>query len=816
MGKKPKRRHPQPPSRRGPGLEEILSQAWALQEEEKYQEALQILDEAPLHLQRRSELLILRGLLQANLGRMEEAILTMEEAQRRDPSNLISYYFLGFFYADLDMLAHARRMLRKVMEYRNALPEKIVREVQSVLEELEEALSQSARGMEMPLDRMDEAEYELERGARAMIAEDFPTALRHFRRAASIAPRWLAPRGMEVEALVLDGWFHEAIELGKRLLAEYPHRVPLRQLVARAYIATGNREAAEEIARPLRTCSYSSVGDLERAIITLGYLNDDGGIYRLYQRHRNMVQEIEDALALIVLGSAAANMGRFQTASYLWEMALSWGATDAHLSMLFSAADRRAPGPGITDRYPTFQFGQFVPYRAVREMNGLVLSWLEGKIDQKFFQKRMRALVAQYPLLLSQMIQLFYEAEGRDVLAKTLAVLGFPETLAELRQFAFSQKGRLAKRINVLKALAEVGEIDWDQPVELWDEVRQEWRQLTLPRWSVIETEETPPPRWLELAQDCDQALDAGQEQRAQELAEKALSIAPDDPDLYNWLAITWNYDPAKSEAYLRKAVELNPRHIGARTGLVLLALDQDDLAEARRHLEALADQREFEVEDFLDYLYALAWVSLQEGDLALARFYTDTAMRWHPVDERFYELDWLVEARTPGSYLYLSQERSRKLREQKRTRPIPPNASLNECLERLNRQSLIAMGRVYSIPCSALRKEPLIQCLAQTLTDPASLAGIIPNLSETERQAWQHVLDAGGVLSWDEFTARYGNDTEDSQNWYYREPATVMGRLRLYGLLSDGTVEGQRVVLVPNELRELLPPLLAAAMNGG
>jgi len=37
------------------------------------------------------------------------------------------------------------------------------------------------------------------------------------------------------------------------------------------------------------------------------------------------------------------------------------------------------------------------------------------------------------------------------------------------------------------------------------------------------------------------------------------------------------------------------------------------------------------------------------------------------------------------------------------------------------------------------------------------------------------------------------------------------MGRLRLYGLLSDGTVEGQRVVLIPRELRELLPSALAA-----
>jgi len=36
------------------------------------------------------------------------------------------------------------------------------------------------------------------------------------------------------------------------------------------------------------------------------------------------------------------------------------------------------------------------------------------------------------------------------------------------------------------------------------------------------------------------------------------------------------------------------------------------------------------------------------------------------------------------------------------------------------------------------------------------------------------------------------------------------MGRLRFFGLLSDGTVDGEFAVLIPRELRSLLPPLLA------
>ncbi len=170
-----------------------------------------------------------------------------------------------------------------------------------------------------------------------------------------------------------------------------------------------------------------------------------------------------------------------------------------------------------------------------------------------------------------------------------------------------------------------------------------------------------------------------------------------------------------------------------------------------------------------------------------------------------------LLEVTAPDSSWHTLAERHRQHLERKRTRPIRPNASLKECLERLDRESLIAMARVHLVDSVNLRKEQVVERLVEALTDPLTLETAASGLSAAERQALRDVLDAGGVLSWDEFTARYGSDLEESQNWYYHKPETRMGRLRVYGFLSDGTVEGQRVVLVPSELRALLPPVLAA-----
>lgn len=813
MAKKPKRRHPQPPpGPRGPGLEEILSRVQALQEEKKYKEALQVLDEAPPHLQRRPELLMVRGVLQASLGNLQEAMLTLEEAQRRDPDNLLTYYLLGLMYDEMDLTAHARRALREFVEYRDILPGKLVKEAQEFLDELEDLLTHFAKAMGLPLDRAEEAVYELELGKRATETGDVSSALRHFRRASSLAPRWIAPRGLEGEVLLMDGQPRKAIEVAEQLLKDSPGLQPAIIILVRAHLMLGNREAAEAAARSLRGLSVDSPASLESVVLTLGYLNDDAEIYRLYRQHRHLIKEIEDAPSLIVIGSAAANLGHFRTARRLWEQAMSYpGGLAEALSALMAAAIRKAPGPGIADRYPTFQFVQLMPNRVAREMNELLELWETGEIDRKPFQKRLRGLVARYPIVFSQLVQMFRESASRFLWIDILALLGTPEAVEELRRFAFSQKGKLAERMVALQSLDEEGLMDVSQPVELWDEFRQEWRRLRIPRWRVLENDPDRYPRQaIEMTEEVLRALEEDRLQDAQALTEKALSFV-NEPDPCVFLGLAWGNDPPRAEACFRKAVELDPKSAGGWSGLALLALNRGDLPAARQCLEVLADRKEFTLWEFLVYLRALTAISVSEEDLALARFYVTTALSWHPDDEHFQQLDLVLALQEPDSGLNVLLQQSRQYRERRRSRPIPPDASLRQCLERITRESLVATAKTYSVPYVALRKEDLIQNLVEAITDPERLREALTELDAEERQALRDVLDAGGILPWDEFTARYGDDLEDSLEWSFFLPETLMGRLRLYGLLSDGTVEGQRVVLIPRELRELLPSALAA-----
>lgn len=62
-----------------------------------------------------------------------------------------------------------------------------------------------------------------------------------------------------------------------------------------------------------------------------------------------------------------------------------------------------------------------------------------------------------------------------------------------------------------------------------------------------------------------------------------------------------------------------------------------------------------------------------------------------------------------------------------------------------------------------------------------------------------------GGVMLWDEFAEKYGSDLEESIYWNLHPPKTLMGRLRVRGLIVEGSFDGENWVLILWELRSLL-----------
>jgi hypothetical protein len=72
-------------------------------------------------------------------------------------------------------------------------------------------------------------------------------------------------------------------------------------------------------------------------------------------------------------------------------------------------------------------------------------------------------------------------------------------------------------------------------------------------------------------------------------------------------------------------------------------------------------------------------------------------------------------------------------------------------------------------------------------------------------------MLEHDGVRPWEEFTAKFGDDFDESPYWQWHAPETLSGFLRMSGVLAVGTLDGVQVAVIPAELRPLLKNVLAS-----
>lgn len=819
MTKKPKRRHPQPALPRGPRIEEILKQISALQEEGKYEEILRLIEEAPLHLQRRPELALARGLAYLSLEDPASAREALEEVARRTEDFPIVHALLAVAYRLLDMPGHAIRSLRTALRFQEYLPPDVLQEVQELHEGLNRTIQDIAETelKRSPLET-EEALYLVEEAEDAIDAEEFPTALQISRQLQRQAPDWWTPYALEMDALWFAKRWEEVIQTGMRVAEKFPNHPGILAPLVWAAFFTNRRDLAERYAEPMKNRRYEMAGMLDKAVLALGLLEDDAALFRLYELNRHLLEDCTRA-TLMILAAAAANLQRMGVAQRIWRFMEDREGLDLFLT--WDPPQRRAiylrkPAPGRNSRYSTVLVAPLIPLRTLKDFYQTFQMAEEAAdpISLERARKQVRRLAQQEPLLLPFLTHLFLEDEDYLFWAELLLWMETPEAEELLFRIARSPYGLMTERLSIFFLLAQYGKVSPGQPVEVWDENRKEWRTLPVPYWEIV----PPPPEKKVLFQELLSAVSdlIAQKEWAKALAklEEARAANPTAPEVYLFLgdihAVQGHFLTAME--YFQKGLELAPQNVLARCSIAHLYLMEGNPVAARRALEPLLGVNRMTPREFFRWVQVMAFLHFTENDFGLARFYVERGLEINPDDSFLKDLRFQMDIKQGmgwGRYVRETQERAAR----KRRRPIQADASLTECLSRLSRESLQATVRVMPswIP-SGLKKSALIQRLTEVLTDPQWLEEIVEDLTSLERSALRDVLQAGGVMKWETFTERYGDDLEESPYWQYHDPQTLMGRLRVRGLLSDGTVEGEYVVLVPQELRELLPPLLEKA----
>lgn len=822
MTKKPRRPSQSSSERRGFNLEDFLKQVHRFHEEGHVDEALSMMEVVPQHLQHRPEFLITRGMLYMDIGESSQAMRDFEEAGQADPHVPIPFFLLGMLYYDRDWMSHALRILRKARDMGDWLPESMVTEIDHLIEEAEAYIRNEAEKAGVSFKRMDEALHVAEQGERALSEGEHRQAARYFHRAYELMPEWPELRAHEALSLFTSGSEKEAIRAAEFVLEKKPDSVRALSYLIHFHIARQEMEQARVYEERLRALPLKDANDLELAINAYGLLNDDATLVSFCTTQRRYLKDLSPA-ALIILGSAAANQGDAKLARRMWRRAEEAGLPAEIIAPYRRALENGEPGPGIANRYPTVNLPSLISPHLLTEFFALTSELNQAEEDEdeaeiRRARRKIEGFVARTPRLLQAATQLLWEQPQPIVGLDTLFAIGSPAAIAEIERLAFGQVGPLNLRVRAAEMLMDLGALDPERPVRIWDEKIGEWRHMR-PRWSIVEASEplTLPP---ELRLLIDQGLEAAHRQEwdvAAEKMEAALALDPNQPVLHHNLAVVLHVLGKASEAiaHLNRALEIDPDYVFARCALALQYLSQDpqDIPAAQALLEPILEVPALTEEEMVYYHRALAQLAMAKERYGEAREYLDIALDIDPDNEvlraQSDEL-WYQEMLHSPFWAKIREQREAKYR-----LPIHREAPLAECLSRFPRETLLAMARNTPIPRPyKMRKAELLQAVAAQLLQPAVLGSIVADLSETERLALRDVLEAGGMLSWDVFTNRYGNDLDESDDWSWHPPKTVMGRLRMFGLLSPGTVGDQFVVLVPLELRRLLPPLLRTAAS--
>ena len=178
-------------------------------------------------------------------------------------------------------------------------------------------------------------------------------------------------------------------------------------------------------------------------------------------------------------------------------------------------------------------------------------------------------------------------------------------------------------------------------------------------------------------------------------------------------------------------------------------------------------------------------------------------------VDFGYDDESWIEEI--------LGHRLEQSLRESQEEKPLPQNLRLRSLLRALPVEWLDAICETLDIEHHRLRKDRE-KALGALLTDPEELEDVLYQFAPEEIDALRFLLGRDGVCKTMFVTRRFGMDDDDTHFWSESPPASVLGQLRLRGLVFVGRMvhgkQKHRTAAIPAELRQPLSVALDAIVN--
>lgn len=716
-------------------------------------------------------------------------------------------FLLGIAYWEYACHSHALLTFRECLRYE--LDEEAAEHVQVMMNDSRERIELVAAKCGVSPRKMEHAAYFMESGWMANERGDFAKGAKASKEAARLVRNWAPPRNNLALAYFALGQWDEAIATEREVLERIDDQnVHALANLVRFLSAAGKRDEARtylvrlEQIKPADPDSYIKMAEAYAA------LEEDRGVYNVLKKAQRAGVEL-NATMLHILGTASANLGKEREALIHWREALLLDPDAFHLKEYMDAVRQGRKKLAPAYRFLYFSGQNMVPEKAFEDLLNRITS---HRMPEEKMEQEARSFAEKYPYVADIFTDLlWYGSENEQMSAiATLRMLANERAVAALEAFALSQVGDDDPRIMAAHALLDLGVFSEEEPVRLW--LQGQWRVVLLRRQLITEERKLEySDQVMALLEEAMTAYQEGEEREAEKLYKKIIALDPTVKEAYGNLGVIYlkrGHD-AKAERFLQKAIEIDPDYVFPRCNLASTRITQGRLEEAEELLKPIAELRTLHPQELLFYNRVSAELFIAQEKYESAEQCLKMILEMEPEDEDAQRCLVMVQI-MKGSEAMLTRwrERTRRRRERERRKPLE-GTDLHSCLSRHTKDNLMAMARALDIKRPpGIRKAELIALLADSLADPEVVARAWGCLTGEEREALRFILAQGGMVPYDEVSAKYGDDLGDHFYWYYREPETTIGRLRLHGLLFEGGHGGEVVLVIPTEVRGLLADL--------
>jgi hypothetical protein len=132
-------------------------------------------------------------------------------------------------------------------------------------------------------------------------------------------------------------------------------------------------------------------------------------------------------------------------------------------------------------------------------------------------------------------------------------------------------------------------------------------------------------------------------------------------------------------------------------------------------------------------------------------------------------------------------------------------NSRIKAVLTTLPVEWIDATALFWKRPPQRLKRDRIAD-LVSFLLSPKSILTVVAELEPREKQVLKKILDNGGHVKYSQISRSWGDESNDGYYWTENPPASVIGKLRLKGLVGVGKApinsRNYKVILIPVDLR--------------